>query len=241
MDLVVIRNERPGIWSIRQAELDQDDGFFVGPLPCALFTKAASTNQDERFEEVTRIMGVEPNIPYDIVGVNHKMAAKNLKKRYWKLSLMVHPDKCTHPQAHQAFIKLNKAFKDLQHPDKRKALDDKIMKKEEEEEMKAELRSMCEAAFWRRSQGLSMEGDDVLLAELDMKEPSKRDEWMTSLPPERKFCSQLLQSVIAIFSGVSARARTTSNDGREVTKCHHTVISIYELLISLFLVGLAVI
>lgn len=31
---------------------------------------------------------------------------------------MVHPDKCSHPQAHQAFVKLNKAFKDLQDPDK---------------------------------------------------------------------------------------------------------------------------
>lgn len=38
--------------------------------------------------------------------------------RYWKLSLMVHPDKCPHPQANQAFIILNKAFKDLQDPDK---------------------------------------------------------------------------------------------------------------------------
>lgn len=38
--------------------------------------------------------------------------------RYWKLSLLVHPDKCSHPQAHQAFIKLNKAFKELQDPDK---------------------------------------------------------------------------------------------------------------------------
>lgn len=31
---------------------------------------------------------------------------------------MVHPDKCSHPQAQQAFVKLNKAFKDLQDPDK---------------------------------------------------------------------------------------------------------------------------
>lgn len=31
---------------------------------------------------------------------------------------MVHPDKSSHPQAHQAFVKLNKAFKDLQDPDK---------------------------------------------------------------------------------------------------------------------------
>lgn len=34
------------------------------------------------------------------------------------MSLMVHPDKCSHPQAHQAFVKLNKAFKDLQDPEK---------------------------------------------------------------------------------------------------------------------------
>lgn len=42
----------------------------------------------------------------------------HLFSRYWKLSLLVHPDKCTHPQAHQAFVLLNQAFKDLQDPDK---------------------------------------------------------------------------------------------------------------------------
>lgn len=31
-----------------------------------------------------------------------------------------------------------------------------------------------------------MEGDDVLLAGMDVKAPPKRDEWMTTLPPERK-------------------------------------------------------
>lgn len=31
-----------------------------------------------------------------------------------------------------------------------------------------------------------MEGDDVLLAEMDVKVGPKRDEWMTTLPPERK-------------------------------------------------------
>lgn len=38
--------------------------------------------------------------------------------RYWKLSLLVHPDKCPHPSAQEAFVKLNNAFKDLQDPDK---------------------------------------------------------------------------------------------------------------------------
>ena len=34
--------------------------------------------------------------------------------------------------------------------------------------------------------GLSMEGDDILLAEIEVKAHPKRDEWMTKLPPERK-------------------------------------------------------
>uniref|UniRef100_A0A803M390 DUF3752 domain-containing protein n=1 Tax=Chenopodium quinoa TaxID=63459 RepID=A0A803M390_CHEQI len=156
---------------LRDAEMEQDDnGIFVGPPPPALVTEAESSNEAERFEEVTRIMGVESDNPYDIVGVNHKMPAANIKKSVLLFSGV------------RRDIVLA-AYMDLKS---RKALDDKIKKKEEEEEMKAELRSMREAALWRQSQGLAMEGDDVLLAELEVKAPPKRDEWMTSLPPERK-------------------------------------------------------
>ncbi|GMP80664.1 hypothetical protein CsSME_00035682 [Camellia sinensis var. sinensis] len=112
----------------------------------SVIIEAESTNEAERFEEVTRIMGVEVESPYDVLGVNRNMSADNIKKRYWKLSLMVHPDKCSHPQANQAFVKLNKAFKDLQDPDKRKVMDEKIRLKEEQEEFKAELKAMREDA-----------------------------------------------------------------------------------------------
>ncbi|KAK9271165.1 hypothetical protein L1049_026754 [Liquidambar formosana] len=171
---------------LREAELEGDTELFIGPPPPAVVSEAESANDAERFEEVTRIMGVEADSPYDVLGMNQNMSADNMKKRYWKLSLMVHPDKCSHPQAHQAFIILNKAFKDLQDPDKRKALDDKIKLKEEEEELKAELKVMREAAQWRRLQGISMEGDDELLVDITMKAEPQRDEWMTTLPPERK-------------------------------------------------------
>ncbi|KAL0437978.1 UNVERIFIED_CONTAM: DnaJsubfamily C member 10 [Sesamum latifolium] len=178
----------------RDAELDGDTELFIGPPPPAVVTEAESANEAERFEEanfsailqITRIIGAEEDSPYDILGVNKNMSPENMKKRYWKLSLMVHPDKCSHPQAHQAFVKLNKAFKDLQDPDKRKALDDKIKLKEEQEAFQVELKAMREAAQWRRLQGISMEGDDILLAEMDAKVAQKRDEWMTTLPPERK-------------------------------------------------------
>ncbi|XVE60790.1 hypothetical protein DITRI_Ditri05aG0155300 [Diplodiscus trichospermus] len=171
---------------LREAELEEDDELFIGPPPPALVAEAESANEAERFEEVTRIMGVEADSPYDVIGANRNMSADNIKKKYWKLSLLVHPDKCPHPQAHQAFIILNKAFKELQDPDKRKTLDEKIKLKEEQEEFKAELRAMREAAQWRRLQGISMEGDDELLAEVEVKAPPKREEWMTTLPPERK-------------------------------------------------------
>ncbi|KAF9611732.1 hypothetical protein IFM89_034915 [Coptis chinensis] len=174
---------------LRDAEFEFDNDLFIGPAPPAVAAEAASSNEAERFEEVTRIMEVETGSPYDLLGVNRNMSADNIKKRYWKLSLMVHPDKCSHPQAHQAFVKLNEGFKELQDPDKRKAMDDKIRLKEEQEEFKAELKVMREAAQWRRLQGISMEGDDELLAETKM--PPKRDEWMTTLPPERKVCNQI--------------------------------------------------
>lgn len=171
---------------LREAELDGDSELFIGPPPPAMVKEAESANEAERFEEITRIIGAEEASPYDVLGVSIKMSAENMKKRYWKLSLMVHPDKCSHPQANQAFAKLNKAFKDLQDPVKRKVLDDKIKLKEEQESYQAELKAMREAAQWRRLQGISMEGDDILLAELDVKVAPKREEWMTTLPPERK-------------------------------------------------------
>ncbi|KAI5083100.1 hypothetical protein GOP47_0002843 [Adiantum capillus-veneris] len=72
-----------------------------------------------------------------------------MKKRYWKLSLLVHPDKCTHPKAHEAFTALNQAFKDLQDPMKR--ADQQIQEKETREELEAELKAKREAAEWRKT------------------------------------------------------------------------------------------
>ncbi|THU55775.1 hypothetical protein C4D60_Mb11t10130 [Musa balbisiana] len=169
---------------LREAHLEIDNDMLIGPPPPAMVAEAASANEAERFEEVARIVGADVDKPYDILGVNWKMSSDNIKKRYWKLSLMVHPDKCSHPQAHQAFVLLNQAFKDLQDPDKRKNVDEKIKLKEEEEKMKVELQALREAAQWRKLQGISIDGDDELLAM--PKEAPKRDEWMTTLPPERK-------------------------------------------------------
>ncbi|KAI3500211.1 hypothetical protein L1887_36029 [Cichorium endivia] len=95
------------------------------------------------------------------------MAANSIIKRYWKLSLMVYPDKCPYPEANQAFIKLNKAFKNLQDPVKRKAMDDKIDDKEEKERFKLELKAMREAA--------------EVLASMDVKVERRRESVIPNL------------------------------------------------------------
>ncbi|KAF9603482.1 hypothetical protein IFM89_036755 [Coptis chinensis] len=137
---------------LRDAEFEFNNDLFIGPAPPAVAVEAASSNEAERFKEVARIVEVETG------------------------------NKCSHPQAHRAFVKLNEGFKELQDPVKRKAMDDKMRIKEEQEEFKAELKVMREATQWRGLQGISMEGDDELLAE--PKIPPKRDEWLTTLPPE---------------------------------------------------------
>ncbi|KAF2290983.1 hypothetical protein GH714_017830 [Hevea brasiliensis] len=132
---------------LREAELEEDTELFIGPAPPAMVAEAESANEAERFEEVTRIMGVEGDSSYDVVGANHNTSAENIKKS----------ENCWMRKSN----------------------------KEEEEQFKVELKAMREAAQWRRSQGISMEGDE-LLAEIEVKVAPKRDEWMTTLPPERK-------------------------------------------------------
>ncbi|KAK4391199.1 hypothetical protein Sango_2183200 [Sesamum angolense] len=76
---------------------------------------------------------------------------------------------------------------------------------------KVELKAMREAAQWRRLQGISMEGDDILLAEMDAKVAQKRDEWMTTLPPERK-PGMTMHSTRFSKSSKEGRGDTTYNE-----------------------------
>lgn len=195
----------------RDAELEADDGFLIGPPPPAMVAEAASANEAERFEEVTRILGSDADAFYDVLGINWKMSSENIKKRYWKLSLLVHPDKCPHPSAQEAFVKLNNAFKDLQDPQKRGAIDEKIKKKEEMEQFEVELKAMREAAEWRRLQGISLEGDEELLAVPKQPEaPPTRDEWMTTLPPERKAGVPMHSTTSFSMNGKEGRGDTSA-------------------------------
>ncbi|KAI8002886.1 hypothetical protein LOK49_LG08G00857, partial [Camellia lanceoleosa] len=66
---------------LREAEVVDDNEVFIGPPPPAVITEAESANEAERFEQVTRIMGVEVESPYDVLGVNRNISADNMKRR----------------------------------------------------------------------------------------------------------------------------------------------------------------
>ncbi|TYI88564.1 hypothetical protein E1A91_D04G219100v1, partial [Gossypium mustelinum] len=170
----------------REVEIEEGDELFIGSPPPALVAEAEPANE----AEVTRIMGAES----DYTG--------NCLFRCIQT-------KCPHPQAHQAFVILNKALKVLQGLDK------------------AELQAMREAAQWRRLQGISMEGDDELLVhEVEVKVPPKRDEWMTTLPPESKLHKRhnrflsfginpsILLCIFHCVTKQSARSNKNAKEGR---------------------------
>ena len=51
---------------------------------------------------------------YEVLGVEPAATSGEIKKRYWRLSLLIHPDKCAHPRANDAFQAVSKVSKDLQ-------------------------------------------------------------------------------------------------------------------------------
>eukprot|EP00250_Pteridium_aquilinum_P019064 c24275_g7_i1 orf=362-2197(+) len=192
--------------SLREAHADLAVDSFIGPPPPAAVKEAESANEAERYEEVERILAPDIGNAYELLGLRVGVTADLLKKRYWKLSLLVHPDKCTHPQANQAFTALNQAFKDLQDPAKRSIIEQKIEEKETREEFEAELKAKREAAQWRKLRGEALPGDDDLL---ETPKVLVRDEWMTQLPPERKAGAPSQQNTFFSRSVKSGRGDTS--------------------------------
>lgn len=60
---------------------------------------------------------------YEVLDMAPTVEAKDLKKRFWRLSLLIHPDKCDHAGAGDAFNAVKGALQTLQDSDARAALD----------------------------------------------------------------------------------------------------------------------
>ena len=79
-------------------------------------TKSAMTEQQDKM--VKRILFLRN--PFDVLEVNPETPTDKVRRKYRRLTLLVHPDKCKHPQATEAAASLSKALAILEDPEKRK-------------------------------------------------------------------------------------------------------------------------
>ncbi|KAK0469711.1 chaperone regulator [Desarmillaria tabescens] len=86
-----------------------------------LLSREASAFQRE--VEVERILKALKLNPYDILDLDESATPDDIKKRYRQLSLFIHPDKCSHQRAPEAFDILKKAESELSDKAKREELD----------------------------------------------------------------------------------------------------------------------
>ncbi|KAI8476395.1 MAG: hypothetical protein J3K34DRAFT_516546 [Monoraphidium minutum] len=185
-------------------ESDDDDPL-VGPPPPAFIEADAAAPADAREAEVVRVLrvlsaaaagrggggaappggaaagGSAAADPYDVLGVQPAAAAGEVRKVYWRLSLLVHPDKCGHAGAAEAFQAVSQAAATLQ---------DAAARKKESRLRRIALDVAAEHA--RRIQWAALRGEKLspevqaaaAAAAAAAAGPLARETWMTEVPPE---------------------------------------------------------
>ncbi|KIK10047.1 hypothetical protein K443DRAFT_620926 [Laccaria amethystina LaAM-08-1] len=86
-----------------------------------LLSREASAFQREL--EVERILKAFKFNPYDILDIDELATPEDIKRKYRQISLFIHPDKCPHARAPEAFDILKKAESDLTDKAKREEFD----------------------------------------------------------------------------------------------------------------------
>ncbi|KAH7097357.1 chaperone regulator [Auriculariales sp. MPI-PUGE-AT-0066] len=80
----------------------------------------------QRDVEVDRILKAFKLNPYEILDLDDVCKPEEIKKKFRQLSLFIHPDKCPHARAPEAFDLLKKAEQELSDENKRGELDSLI-------------------------------------------------------------------------------------------------------------------
>ena len=183
-----------------------------GPAPPELVLEADASSAEAREQAVARLLrlasAVPPSDAYDVLGLEEGAGAAEVRRAFWRASLLVHPDKCAHPLAKDAFALLSRAKDALSDADKRAALDAGRKERALRAEFEAELRGRLQAAQWRRARAMPpLEGDAELLASLDGTGDGGRESWMTELPPDRRPAAGPPTASVTAFSrrGVEGR------------------------------------
>ena len=80
---------------------------------------SAESNKFTSDFQLNRLLNTAFVNPYDILDLPQEASDAEIKKRFKQLSILVHPDKCKHEKASDAFHILEQAYKTLLDHDKR--------------------------------------------------------------------------------------------------------------------------
>ncbi|GBG84677.1 hypothetical protein CBR_g39052 [Chara braunii] len=102
----------------------------------------AEVSEVERENEVNRVLSSFKLNPFEHLNLPFESGPEDVKRQYRRVSLMVHPDKCSHPRAKEAFGALAKAQQMLLDPEERDYLASvfNLAKEELKKERKKELK-----------------------------------------------------------------------------------------------------
>ncbi|XP_068648104.1 J domain-containing protein spf31-like [Aristolochia californica] len=92
----------------------------------------AEVSEVERDNEVGRILSCFKLNAFEHLNLPFDAAPEDIRRQYRKLSLLVHPDKCKHPQAKEAFSALAKAQQLLLDPEERQYILNQVNAAKEE-------------------------------------------------------------------------------------------------------------
>jgi len=97
-------------------------GFELGEERRCLQEFYGEVKEQDRHNEVNRILGAFKLNPFEQLGIKFDTTREDIRKHYRKVSLLVHPDKCSHPRAGDAFDILGQAQATLVQDDRFKEL-----------------------------------------------------------------------------------------------------------------------
>lgn len=83
----------------------------------------ADMKEVDRENQVNKVLGAFRLNPYEMLGIRFDVSLDDIPRAYRKVSLAVHPDKCRHPRAKEAFEIIGHAQKELLDPEKKARLD----------------------------------------------------------------------------------------------------------------------
>lgn len=189
---------RPSFAESKQAELlmkqintDDTTDELLGPVMPEILEEDLEESTDAKLQLVGRIVNlvkqhkekgltgkdqasILPN-PYQILDIDRNASPSEIKRRFLKLSLMVHPDKCSHPCAPIAFEAVSTAAKRLQDTAERATADKEVEYMQNLEIVQALNKEKQREDAWRVARG---EKTNEVAPPLRRE----REAWMTTAP-----------------------------------------------------------